>query len=184
MPENKENKEEAQQEKKNNTDSKKKDKKKINLGFIINIVLTAAIALGVSLLSVKMLGNNKQASLTASNTKEAVTEIKSVLIRSGEYQTFMLKGGKDVAVVDSLTFKVASEGCRQAIVDKSDEIMDTLMIIFLSKDENELNTAAGIELLKKQIRSAVDELTGYIGDKEKYGIIEVYLYIKAISSVD
>ena len=58
------------------------------------------------------------------------------------------------------------------------------MLIFLSKERSELNTASGIELLKKQIRAMVNEITGFTGDREKYGVIGVFLYIKAISAVE
>jgi len=151
-------------------------------GLIIMIVVPAAVAFGVTFAVLQLLGNNVQS--TQESQPMVQNEIKAILIQSGTYQTFMLKGGKDVAVIDSLSFKVASDSCRAAIAEKNDEIMDGLMLIFLSKERSELNTASGIELLKKQIRAMVNEITGFTGDREKYGVIGVFLYIKAISAVE
>ena len=111
------------------------------------------------------------------------TDQNYVFMQSGTYQTFMLKGGKDVAVIDSLSFKVASDSCRATIAKKNDEIMDGLMSLFLSREKSELSTASGIELLKKQIRAMVNEITGFTG-REQLGVTDVYLYIKAVSSVE
>jgi len=159
------------------------EKKKGRLGsLIIMIVVPAAVAFGVTFAVLQLLGNNVQS--TQESQPMVQNEIKAILIQSGTYQTFMLKGGKDVAVIDSLSFKVASDSCRAAIAEKNDEIMDGLMLIFLSKERSELNTASGIELLKKQIRAMVNEITGFTGDREKYGVIGVFLYIKAISAVE
>jgi len=159
------------------------EKKKGRLGsLIIMIVVPAAVAFGVTFAVLQLLGNNVQS--TQESQPVVQNEIKAILIQSGTYQTFMLKGGKDVAVIDSLSFKVASDSCRAAIAEKNDEIMDGLMLIFLSKERSELNTASGIELLKKQIRAMVNEITGFTGDREKYGVIGVFLYIKAISAVE
>ncbi|MCD6102944.1 MAG: flagellar basal body-associated FliL family protein [Thermotogaceae bacterium] len=159
------------------------EKKKGRLGsLIIMIVVPAAVAFGVTFAVLQLLGNNVQS--TQESQPVVQNEIKAILIQPGTYQTFMLKGGKDVAVIDSLSFKVASDSCRAAIAEKNDEIMDGLMLIFLSKERSELNTASGIELLKKQIRAMVNEITGFTGDREKYGVIGVFLYIKAISAVE
>lgn len=159
------------------------EKKKGRLGsLIIMIVVPAAVAFGVTFAVLQLLGNNVQS--TQESQPMVQNEIKAILIQPGTYQTFMLKGGKDVAVIDSLSFKVASDSCRAAIAEKNDEIMDGLMLIFLSKERSELNTASGIELLKKQIRAMVNEITGFTGDREKYGVIGVFLYIKAISAVE
>jgi len=61
--------------------------------------------------------------------------------------------------------------------------MDGLMSLFLSKEKFELSTASDIELLKKQIRDMVNEITGFTG-REQLGVTDVYLYIKAVSSVE
>ncbi|RKX43479.1 MAG: flagellar basal body protein FliL [Thermotogae bacterium] len=159
------------------------EKKKGRFGsLIIMIVVPAAVAFGVTFAVLQLLGNNVQGAQESQPMVQ--NEIKAILIQPGTYQTFMLKGGKDVVVIDSLSFKVASDSCRAAIAEKNDEIMDGLMLIFLSKERSELNTASGIELLKKQIRAMVNEIIGFTGDREKYGVIGVFLYIKAISTVE
>ncbi|MEJ5229543.1 MAG: flagellar basal body-associated FliL family protein [Pseudothermotoga sp.] len=158
-------------------------KKKGISGLLMMILVPAVVAVGATVATVMLLGTN----LTPKKEQQTVitpVEIKAVVIQSGTYTTFMLKGGKEVAVIDSLSFTVASDACRAAIANKNDEIMDGLMLIFLSKEKSELNTAAGIELLKKQIRSMVNEVTGFTGDRERLGVVGVYLYIKAISSVE
>jgi len=158
------------------------EKKKGRLGsLIIMIVVPAAVAFGVTFAVLQLLGNNVQS--TQESQPMVQNEIKAILIQSGTYQTFMLKGGKDVAVIDSLSFKVASDSCRAAIAKKNDEIMDGLMSLFLSKEKFELSTASDIELLKKQIRDMVNEITGFTG-REQLGVTDVYLYIKAVSSVE
>lgn len=157
-------------------------KKKGIMGLLGPILIPLVISLVVSVAVVMFLGNNTQVQTQKTTTTTAVP-IKAVVIQTGTYQTFMLKGGKEVAVIDSLSFKVGSDQCRSLIAEKNDEIMDALMLIFLSKERTEINTPAGIELLKKQIKSAVNEITGFVGEKEKEGVIDVYLYIKAVSSV-
>lgn len=152
-------------------------------GLLISIIVPAVVAIGATVVTIMLLGTNltqpKQQTV-----QQAPTEIKAVVIQPGTYTTFMLKGGKEVAVIDSLTLTVASDACRAAIAERRDMIMDGLMLIFLSKEKSELNTAAGIELLKKQIRAMVNEVTGFTGERERLGVIGVYLYIKAISSVE
>jgi flagellar FliL protein len=46
-----------------------------------------------------------------------------------------------------------------------------------------MSSPAGLDLIKRQIRDLVNRVTGYIGDKAKFGVIEVFTYIKAIASV-
>ncbi|ABR31146.1 flagellar basal body protein FliL [Thermosipho melanesiensis] len=160
-------------------------KKKGIMGLLMPILIPLVVSLAVSVGVVMFLGNNTQPQTKQSEqaTTAAAIPIKAVVIQPGTYQTFMLKGGKEVAVIDSLSFKVGSDQCRSLIAEKNDEIMDALMLIFLSKERTEINTPAGIELLKKQIKNAVNEITGFVGEKEKQGVIDVYLYIKAVSSV-
>jgi flagellar FliL protein len=161
-------------------------KKKGNLMDLIKmIVIPLVISLVVSLVVFFMLGSNKQPSQSQEKevTAAAPVQIKAVVIAQGKYQTFMLKGGRDVAVVDSLTLLVGSEPCRAAVAEKNDEIMDALATIFLSKERFDLVTPAGLDLLKKQIREAVNQITGFTGEKEKLGVLNVYIYIKAISTV-
>jgi len=161
-------------------------KKKGNLKDLIKmIVIPLVISLVVSLVVFFMLGSNQQPSQSQEKkaTAAAPVQIKAVVIAQGKYQTFMLKGGRDVAVVDSLTLLVGSEPCRAAVAEKNDEIMDALATIFLSKERFDLVTPAGLDLLKKQIREAVNQITGFTGEKEKLGVLNVYIYIRAISTV-
>lgn len=158
-------------------------KKKGIGGLLMSLIVPAVVAVGATVVTIMLLGTN----LTQpkkETVQPAPTEIKAVVIQPGTYTTFMLKGGKEVAVIDSLTLTTASDACRAAIAERRDMIMDGLMLIFLSKERSELNTAAGIELLKKQIRAMVNEVTGFTGERERLGVIGVYLYIKAISSVE
>ncbi len=167
-------------------DQEKQEKsKKGGLGGLIGmVIIPAVVALGATFVSLFLLGDNLALSKKSEQLTPAPVEIKATIIQAGTYQTFMLKGGKEVAVIDSLTVTTASDACRAAIAQRHDQIMDGLMLIFLSKERSELNTVAGIELLKKQIRSMINEVTGFVGDRERLGVIGVYLYIKAISSVE
>lgn len=153
------------------------------MGIVKMVAIPLIISLVVSLVVFFVLGSNKQPQQTEQQKITAPTQIKAVVIQAGKFQTFMLKGGRDVVVIDSLTLLVGSEPCRAAVADKNDEIMDALSTIFLSKERFELTTPAGLDLLKKQIREAVNEITGFTGEKEKFGVINVYIYVKSISSV-
>jgi len=162
--------------------------RKKGLGGIMDIAkmfaIPLVISLVVSLAVFFMLGSNKQPQQEKQGQASAApTQIKAVVIQAGKYQTFMLKGGRDVVVVDSLTLLVGSEQCRAAAGEKNDEIMDALSTIFLSKERFDLVTPAGLDLLKKQIREAVNQITGFTGEKEKFGVLNVYIYIRAISTV-
>lgn len=160
-------------------------KSKGGLANLIKMVIVPlVVSLVVTLVVLFVLGSNRQPSQAQEEkTTTAPVQIKAVVISPGKYQTFMLKGGRDVAVVDSLTLLVGSEPCRAAVADKNDEIMDALATIFLSKERFDLVTPAGLDLLKKQIREAVNQITGFTGEKEKLGVLNVYIYIKAISTV-
>jgi len=161
------------------------EKKKRMGGLLTSIMVPLIVSVAVYFTLPMFLGSNKGGKEgEGKQVQPAPVEIKAVLIQPGTYQTFMLKGGKEVAVIDSLSFKVGSDACRAAIAEKKDEIMDALMMIFMGKERSELSTVTGVELLKKQIREAVNTITGFVGDKEKYGVINVFLYIKAFSSVE
>jgi len=158
-------------------------KKKKGVPEIVKIIiLPLIVSLVVSLVVFFFLGSNSQPQQQAEAVKNP-TQIKAVVVQSGTYQTFLLKGGREVAVIDSLTLLVGSETCRAAVAEKNDEIMDALATIFLSKERFDLVTPAGIDLLKKQIREAVNQVTGFTGENEKFGVLNVYIYIKAVSTV-
>ncbi|PLV59378.1 flagellar basal body-associated protein FliL [Thermotoga sp. KOL6] len=151
--------------------------------LITSIVIPLVVSVAVYFLLPMFLGSN-QGKSEEGGVSSTPVEIKAVLIQQGENQTFLLKGGRDVVVIDSLTFTVGSDACRSKIAEKKDEIMDALMMIFLSKEKSELSTVPGLELLKRQIREAVNTITGFVGDKEKYGVLNVYLYIKAFATTE
>jgi len=150
--------------------------------LIMSIVIPLIVSLAVYFLLPMFLGTNQGGQ--SESTPSTPVEIKAVLIQPGENKTFLLKGGRDVVVIDSLSFTVGSDACRTAIAEKEDEIMDALMMIFLSKEKSELSTVPGLELLKRQIREAVNTITGFVGDREKYGVLNVYLYIKAFATTE
>ncbi len=158
------------------------------LPIIISAVVSAVVAGAVAFFVVPMvLGQNKAEEQKKQQEQVQLAqprEITAVLISPGTNQTFVLKGARDVVVIDSLTFKVGSDECRAKIAERKPEILDALMKIFMSKEKSELSTVAGIELLKKQIKDAVNLITGFTGDKEKFGVLEVYLYIKAFASTE
>jgi len=167
-------------------------KKKLKLP-LIPIIISAVVAGAMSFLVLmflgpKILGSNEanQQKSKAPSTAQLVQprEITAVLISPGSNETFPLKGANQVVVIDFLIFKVGSDACRAAVADKSSEIMDALSKIFFSKEKSELSTAAGIELLKRQIKEATNMITGFVGDKEPYGVINVYIRIKAFASTE
>ncbi len=176
--------EEAQQQ-----DQNQKKKKGGLLSIIISALISATVAFVVLLfMGPMMLGQNQtqqgQGGEPGSAKLVQPREITAVLISQGSNETFPLKGAREVVVLDFLTFKVGSDACRAAIAEKKPEIMDALSKIFFSKEKSELSTAAGIELLKSQIRDAVNRITGFVGDKEAYGVINVYIRIKAFASTE
>ncbi|KAF2959843.1 flagellar basal body-associated protein FliL [Thermotoga sp. 38H-to] len=157
-------------------------KRRMGASLIMSIVVPLVVSVAVYFLLPMFLGSNQGGQ--SENVPSTPVRIKAVLIQQGENQTFLLKGGRDVVVIDSLSFSVGSDACRAAVAERKDEIMDALMMIFLSKDKSELSTVPGLELLKRQIRDAVNTITGFVGDKEKYGVLDVYLYIKAFATTE
>jgi len=92
------------------------------MDLIKMIVIPLVVSLVVSLVVFFMLGSNKQpnqAQQEEATVAAAPVQIKAIVIAQGKYQTFMLKGGRDVAVVDSLTLLVGSETCRAAVAEKA-----------------------------------------------------------------
>ncbi|RKX45800.1 MAG: flagellar basal body protein FliL [Thermotogae bacterium] len=157
-------------------------------GFLTMILVAAAVAaglsFGVSFLLIKVMGTNTQPSQTQQAQQTQPAYIKALFIPEGSNEMFMLKGGKDVAVVDGLSFIVGSDECRAAIANAKSEIMDSLETLFLSKEKTELTTVAGRELLKKQIKDMINEITAFVGEREKFGVLKVALRLKAISRVE
>ena len=159
-----------------------KPKKKMNMKSMMSTAFISMImAFLVLYFAGPMVVGNNQKKKEAENQAKQRIPITAVLIGAGSNQTFVLKGAKDVAVVDSLVFKVGSDACRAAIADDKPLIMDALMKIFISKSKAELATPAGLELLKKQIKEAVELITGCSGND---GVLVVYLYIKAFATTE
>ncbi len=151
--------------------------------ILIPLVVSLVVTIVVSFVFLTMMGGNKTPAQTKEEDAKTAIPIKAVVIQTGTMTTFMLKGGRDVVVIDSLTLLVGTDRARSLCGEKQDEIMDALSVIFLSKERTDLVTPAGVDLLKKQIRQAVNEIIGFTGEAEKDGVLNVYLYIKAISSV-
>lgn len=163
-----------------------KSKKKLDLKSMMTTAFVSMVMafLVLYLAGPMILGTNQKQKEEEAKKQAAAKQripITAVLISAGSNQTFVLKGARDVAVVDSLVFKVGSDACRAAIADDKPLIMDALMKIFISKTKAELATPAGLELLKKQIKEAVELITGCSGND---GVLVVYLYIKAFASTE
>jgi len=154
------------------------------LGLLIAAVIAAIVSGAVTFVLVRfVLGTNDPGSSQQKATPSAPIEIRVRFIVEGSNKTFMLKGGKNVVVVDMLSFTVGSDGCRESIATRNDQILSSLQDLFIQKETVEMSNPAGLDLIKRQIRDLVNRVTGYIGDKAKFGVIEVYTYIKAIASV-
>jgi flagellar FliL protein len=163
-------------------EGKKKGGNNFLLMIIIVVVVTLVVSAGTSFLIITLLGQNVQK--TADATPSAGTTglvVQAEMIREGARYPVMLKGGKDVAIVDALYYKVGSEECRSSIGTNKLEILDAVRTIFLNKTSSEVTNPTGQELIKKQIKDAVNEITGYTGEREKIGVLSVILIILTIS---
>ena len=161
-----------------------KEKKTLNpiLLIIIGAVLMLIIAAGVSFFMVKLLGSNIQSQENKANTATLRTPVisKAELIKDGSREPVMLKGGREVAVISALEFKVGSEECGSTIGANKVEIKDAIRMLFLNKTRAEVTTQQGMELLRKQIKDAVNEITGYTGERENLGVRSVNIIIMTI----
>jgi len=166
-------------------ENKKKEKKPgLNImGLLLSIVFGALAGGGISFALITLLGSNTPSSSNQTAIVTAAIEIKVRFIVEGSFQSFILKGGRDVIIIDLLSFTVGSDGCREEISKRNDQIMSALQDLFIQKESSEMSNSAGLDLLKRQIRDLVNRITGFVGDKAKYGAIEVYDHIKAITSV-
>ena len=153
------------------------------MGLLISVVIAAVVAGGVSFLLIRVLGTNTPPDSGQGTTLVNPVEIRVRFIIEGSNKAFMLKGGSDVVVLDLLSFTVGSDGCREDIANRKDQITSALQDLFIQKEPPELSTPAGLELLNRQIRDMVNRITGFVGDKAKFGVIEVYYHITAITSV-
>jgi flagellar FliL protein len=153
------------------------------MGLLIVIIVCVALSAGITYLMIQMLGTNNPPDSEQDATPVNPVEIRVRFIVAGSGQTFMLKGGKEIAMVDMISFNVGSDSCREEIANRSDEITSALQDLFIQKEPIELSTPAGLELLKRQLREMVNRITGYVGDKGRYGVIDVFYHITAITSV-
>ncbi len=153
------------------------------MGLLIMIVIAVVVSIGVNFLLIKVLGTNNPPDSSQGTTLVNPVEIRVRFIIEGSNKAFMLKGGSDVVVLDLLSFTVGSDSCREEIATRKDQITSALQDLFIQKEPAELSTPAGLELLNRQMRDMVNRITSYVGDKAKFGVIEVYYHITAITSV-
>lgn len=151
--------------------------------IIISVLVAVILTSGISFFLIKTLTSNIQ-NQESDNLPTASTSIsknfKADLISDGARYPIMLKGGNDIAVVDALSFTVGSEECRSIINENNVEIKQSVRMIFLNKTKAEVTTPQGVELLSKQIRDAVNEITGFTGEREGLGVIKVNMIILTI----
>ncbi len=161
-------------------DKEKKKKKKGGLmSLLIVVSLSVIISMGGTYFLIKKM--NKPAK--SQKVTNQIVRTMAVLIRSGSNATFPLRGGNQVLVVDSLSFLVGSKECSQAIGLDTPQIMDGLQTLILSKSPSEILNPDGLQTLKQQIVDLVDQITGFTGSKAPLGVLQVYLYIKAVAPV-
>jgi flagellar FliL protein len=153
------------------------------MGILIAAIVAAVVAGGVTFLLVQMLGTNNPPDSETDTTPVNPVEIRVRFIIDGSQTTFILKGGSEVVVLDMMSFTVGSDSCREEISTRSDQIKSALQDLFIQKEPTELSTPAGLELLNRQIRELVNRITGYVGDKGRFGVIEVFYHITALTSV-
>jgi len=153
------------------------------MGLLISVIIAAVVAGGVSFLLIKVLGTNNPPDSGEGTTLISPVEIRVRFIVEGSNKSFMLKGGSDVVILDLLSFTVGSDSCREEIANRKDQITSALQDLFIQKEPPELTTPAGLELLNRQIRDMVNRITAYVGDRAKFGVVEVYYHITAITSV-
>jgi flagellar FliL protein len=156
----------------------------INLvGLLINVSISAALVVVLFFILNNVLGSNVPGTQDTPTGTAAPVEIRVRFIPEGAQRTFMLKGGRDVIVIDMLSFVVGSDAIRSEISNRSDQILSALQDLFIQKEGAELSNPAGLELLKRQVRDMVNQITGHVGERAKFGVIEVFTYIRAITSV-
>ncbi|MDN5342105.1 hypothetical protein OF820_13625 [Oceanotoga sp. DSM 15011] len=165
-----------------------KEKKGPNLIMIliITVVVTLIVAAGTSFLIIKLLSPNVQENADVSNSSSLSTQIISTseLIREGARYPVMLKGGKDVAVIDALNMKVGSNEARDLLASNKIEVLEAVRMIFLNKTRSEVSNSQGIELIKKQIKDSVNEIIGFTGERENLGVVKVIMVILTVSSTE
>jgi len=160
----------------------------IILLLLIAVVVSVALSVGGAFFLINMLGKNivQQAQQEAQQQAPGVSQRVQIglaeVIRQGQQRQFMLKGGKEIAIVNALQLNVGSDDCRAAVAQYRVEILEAIGLIFITKTREDLTTVEGREILKNQIKNAVNEITGFLGEKEKFGVIQVIIDIVVITS--
>ncbi len=169
-----------------NQEGQKKEKKGGGfniMGLLITVVIAVIASAGTSFLLLQVLGSNTPDNTTQQEAALTPVNIKVRFLIEGVNKPFMLKGGQEVVVLDMLSFVVASDAARAAIAESKDEILSDLQDLFITKQSSEMANVQGVELIRRQIRDLVNNVTGNVGDKAKFGVTEVFFHIMAITSV-
>ncbi|RAP00036.1 hypothetical protein PW5551_00380 [Petrotoga sp. 9PW.55.5.1] len=161
--------------------------KKSSPSFLMILIIVIVVALLISGVTsyfiVRLLSPNvSQTSSQASSGDMATTPARVILISEGSRYPMMLKGGYDVAVVDSLQLDVGSNQARDLITSNRLQVLETIRMIFMNKTRGELSTPQGIELTKRQIRDNINEMLGFVGERESLGVIKVTMIIMTITT--
>ncbi len=167
------------------TTQEQQDEKKGNSSMMqLIIVLVVALIAGAAggFLTVKMLGGNSSNTSAAqpAQKQETFQPITFTFAQSGSMQPFPLKDGTTL-IADSVTFKLGSQECFDKFSSSRDTIADVLQSVFLSKGKYDLLSDSGLELAKIQIKNALNDRFGFIGDKEGKGVLNVIIIIKGFA---
>ncbi len=155
------------------------EKKRSGLLMILVVVIVAVV---VSMAGTYIVVKYLNAPAAPQKVTSQLSRTMAILIRSGSNQTFPLRGGNQVLVIDSLSFLVGSSECSQDVGIDTPQIIDGIQMLILSKSSNEILNPDGLQTLKQQIADLVDQITGFTGNKAPLGVLQVYMYIKAVAS--
>jgi flagellar FliL protein len=167
------------------TQQDQQEEKKSNGSMMqLVIVLVVALIAGAAggFLTVKMLGGNSSntSAQKPAEKPKTVEPITFTYAQSGSMQPFPLKDGTTL-IADSVVFKLGSQECFDKFSNNRDTIADVLQSVFLSKGKYDLLSDSGLELAKIQIKNALNDRFGFIGDKEGEGVLNVIIIIKGFA---
>jgi len=169
-----------------NISSEEGKSKKSGPSFLMTLIIVIIVALIISGVTsffiVRILTSNVSSSSDQTSQVSPTAPVRVLLIMEGSRYTMMLKGGYDVAVIDSLQLDAGSNQARDLITSNRLEILEAIRLIFLNKTRGELSTPQGIELTKKQIRDTINEMLGFTGERENLGVIKVTMIIMTITT--
>lgn len=155
-----------------------KKKKSAFVSLIVTVLIAVVVSMGGTYFLMKYMNSPPKPQMT-----NKIIRTMAVLIRSGSNATFPLRGGNQVLVINSLSFLVGSSECGQKIGLDKPQIMDGIQMLILSKSPSEILNPDGFQTLKQQISDLIDQITGFTGSKAPLGVLQVYLYIKAVAPV-